>query len=109
VSHRCPDGGAETALARAKALRATCADIRVNRYRRESVATRERQVQNVSRSTSRGFGLRVLVDGAWNVEAVGVPRRVSPMLVPALKLAAFSFTSISDAIQTGRTSSQARS
>jgi TldD protein len=56
---------AELALARAAALGASYADIRVNRYRRESIATRERQVQNVSRSTSYGLGLRVLVDGTW--------------------------------------------
>jgi TldD protein len=60
---------AETALARAAALGATYADIRVSRYRRESIATRERQVQNVSRSTSRGYGLRVLVNGAWGFAA----------------------------------------
>src|SRR5690606_19057317 len=40
---------AEAALARAAALGASYADIRINRYRRESIATRERQVQNVSR------------------------------------------------------------
>jgi predicted Zn-dependent protease len=34
----------------------------------------------------------------WNVEAIGVPRRLSPFMVPALKLGAFAFTSISDAI-----------
>jgi predicted Zn-dependent protease len=34
----------------------------------------------------------------WNVEAIGVPERRSPMMVPALKLAGFTFTSISDAI-----------
>jgi TldD protein len=60
---------ADTALARARVLGATYADVRVNRYRRESIATRERQVQNVSRSTSRGFGLRVLVNGAWGFAA----------------------------------------
>jgi TldD protein len=43
---------AEAALARAAQLGASYADIRVNRYRRESIATRERQVQNVSRSSS---------------------------------------------------------
>jgi TldD protein len=68
-------GVAEAALARAAALGATYADIRVNRYRRESIATRERQVQNVSRSTSYGFGLRVLVDGAWGFAATN---RVEP-------------------------------
>jgi predicted Zn-dependent protease len=34
----------------------------------------------------------------WNVEAIGAPRRLSPLMVPALKLSAFTFTSISDAI-----------
>ena len=34
----------------------------------------------------------------WNVEAIGTPRRLSPLFVPALKLGAFTFTSNSDAI-----------
>ena len=63
---------AEVALARAAALGAAYADIRINRYRRESIATRERQVQNVSRSTSYGLGLRVLVNGAWGFAATNV-------------------------------------
>jgi TldD protein len=66
---------ADAALARAKLLGASYADIRVNRYRRESITTRERQVQNVSRSTSRGLGVRVLVDGAWGFAATN---RVQP-------------------------------
>src|SRR5215207_9374122 len=66
---------ADVALTRAAALGASYADIRINRYRRESIATRERQVQNVSRSTSYGFGLRVLVNGAWGFSATN---RVDP-------------------------------
>ena len=53
-------------------LGASYADIRVNRYRRESIATREQQVQNVSRSTSYGFGVRVLVNGAWGFAAANL-------------------------------------
>jgi predicted Zn-dependent protease len=34
----------------------------------------------------------------WNVEAVGAAERRSPLMVPALKLAGFAFTSTSDAI-----------
>jgi TldD protein len=60
---------AGAALSRAAALGASYADIRINRYRRESIATRERQVQNVSRSASYGLGLRVLVNGAWGFAA----------------------------------------
>src|SRR3954447_4703878 len=66
---------ADAALSRATALGASYADIRINRYRRESIATRERQVQNVSRSASYGLGLRVLVDGAWGFAATN---RVDP-------------------------------
>jgi TldD protein len=63
---------AESALQRAAALGAGYADIRVSRYRRESIATRERQIQNVSRSASYGMGLRVLVNGAWGFAASNV-------------------------------------
>src|SRR4051812_34856732 len=66
---------AEAALSRATALGASYADIRINRYRRESIATRERQVQNVSRSASYGLGLRVLLNGAWGFAAIN---RVDP-------------------------------
>jgi TldD protein len=56
---------ADVALAAAKRAGASYADIRINRYRFESVNTRERQVQNVSRNQSFGFGVRVLVKGTW--------------------------------------------
>ncbi len=60
---------AELALARARKLGASYADIRINRYRNESILTREQQVQNVSRSQSFGCGVRVLVKGAWGFAA----------------------------------------
>jgi TldD protein len=56
---------ADAALLVARKLGATYADIRINRSRFESVSTREQQVQNVSRSQSFGFGVRVLVKGTW--------------------------------------------
>jgi hypothetical protein len=33
-----------------------------------------------------------------NVQAIGAPERRSPLMVPALQLGAFTFTSVSDAI-----------
>ena len=72
---------AEAALARAASLGASYADIRINRYRRESIATRERQIQNVSRSSSYGMGLRVLVDGAWGFAATNTVDPASARLV----------------------------
>jgi TldD protein len=81
---------ADAALQQAAALGASYADIRINRYRRESIATRERQVQNVSRSTSFGLGLRVLVNGAWgfaatNVVEAGAARAVAEQAVAIAK------------------------
>src|SRR6201991_1749319 len=56
---------ADIALATARKLGVTYADIRINRYRNESISTREKQVQNVSRSQNFGFGVRVLYKGTW--------------------------------------------
>src|SRR5713101_2942125 len=66
---------AALAISRATKLGASYADIRINRYRYESVFAREQQVQNVSRTQSFGFGLRVLVKGAWGFAA---SNRVTP-------------------------------
>src|SRR5216117_2181720 len=60
---------ADIAMASAKKLGATYADIRINRYRNESIFTREERVQNVSRTQSFGLGVRVLVQGAWGFAA----------------------------------------
>src|SRR5688572_28577073 len=56
---------ADIALSTARKLGVTYADIRINRYRSESINTRERQVQNVSRGQNFGFGVRVLYKGTW--------------------------------------------
>ena len=63
---------ADAALSEAKKLGAGYADIRINRYRRESISTRERQVQSVNQSESFGFGIRVLVNGAWGFAASNI-------------------------------------
>lgn len=60
---------ADIALSNAKKLGASYADIRINRYRLESVSTRERQVQNIQRGQNFGFGVRVLVKGTWGFAA----------------------------------------
>ncbi|MCM3901447.1 MAG: TldD/PmbA family protein, partial [Pyrinomonadaceae bacterium] len=56
---------ADIALSIARKLGVTYADIRINRYRNEQISTREKQVQNVSRSQNFGFGVRVLFKGTW--------------------------------------------
>src|SRR5256885_12958300 len=63
---------ADAALAAAKRLGASYADIRINRYRSESITTREQQVQNVARNQDFGFGVRVLVKGTWGFAASSI-------------------------------------
>lgn len=60
---------ADAALAQAKKLGASYADIRINRYRIESISTRERQVQAVASGQNYGFGVRVLYKGTWGFAA----------------------------------------
>ncbi|HVQ39747.1 MAG TPA: metallopeptidase TldD-related protein [Pyrinomonadaceae bacterium] len=66
---------ADIALGTARSLGVTYADIRINRYRREQIGTREKQVQNVSRSQDFGFGVRVLFKGTWGFAS---SREVTP-------------------------------
>ncbi|MBC8145923.1 MAG: TldD/PmbA family protein, partial [bacterium] len=56
---------ADTALDSARRHAATYADIRINRYRTNFVATREERVLQISDNESYGFGVRVIIDGAW--------------------------------------------
>ena len=66
---------ADIALSTAHRLGVTYADIRINRYRTEAISTREKQVQNVSRSQNFGFGVRVLFKGTWGFAS---SREVTP-------------------------------
>src|SRR5687767_10075588 len=58
-------GLADAALATAKQLGASYADIRINRYRNQFIFTRDRRVQNIVNTEDYGFGVRVIVDGTW--------------------------------------------
>ncbi len=60
---------ANEALDVARRAGASYADVRVGRYRRQSIATRERQVTGVSDSESYGLGIRTLINGAWGFAA----------------------------------------
>jgi TldD protein len=57
------------ALDAAKSAGASYADVRISRNRNQSVFTRERRVQGVVDNETLGFGVRVLVDGAWGFAA----------------------------------------
>ncbi len=66
---------ADEALNTAKTKGASYADIRINRYRNQSVNTREDRVQNVSNNENYGFGVRVLVAGTWGFAASNIVTR----------------------------------
>src|SRR5436190_12757756 len=80
---------ADSAISRAKKLGVTYADIRINRYRNESIFTREERVQNVSRTQSFGFGVRALAKGAWGFAASNVmtPESVRRVTGQAVEIA----------------------
>src|ERR671910_3006378 len=58
---------ANIALDAARSAGVSYADVRVGRYRRQSVGVRERQISGVSDNESYGLGVRVLVNGCWGV------------------------------------------
>jgi TldD protein len=60
---------AQRAVDAAKAAGATYADCRVSRNQTQNVSTRDRRVQGVVDNETSGFGVRVLVDGAWGFAA----------------------------------------
>jgi TldD protein len=62
-------GLADAALSAAKAAGATYCDVRVGRYLRQFVITREATVQNIVNTESTGVGIRVIADGGWGFAA----------------------------------------
>ena len=60
---------ADAALNAAKSAGATYCDVRVGRYLRQFVITRERNVENVVNTESTGVGIRVIANGAWGFAA----------------------------------------
>jgi TldD protein len=59
----------DVALAAARDAGASYTDVRVGRYLRQFVVTREDKVQNVVNTESTGVGIRVIANGAWGFAA----------------------------------------
>ncbi len=57
------------ALDAVKSAGASYADVRITHGNTESIATRERQITNVSKSETYGIGIRALVGGSWGFAA----------------------------------------
>ena len=88
---------ADAALAAAKDSGATYCDVRVGRYLRQFVITREQNVQNVVNTESTGVGVRVIANGAWGFAAT------SDLSTTAVAKAARQATDIAKANAKSRT------
>ena len=60
---------ANEALNAARGAGASYADVRVGRYRRQEITTREQRVSGVSDTESYGIGIRTLINGCWGFAA----------------------------------------
>lgn len=60
---------ADAGLSAASGAGASYCDVRVGRYLRQFVITREANVQNIVNTESTGVGVRVIADGAWGFSA----------------------------------------
>jgi len=60
---------ADVALDAARAAGATYCDVRIGRYLRQFVITRENRVENVVNTESIGVGIRVIAKGTWGFAA----------------------------------------
>ena len=61
---------ADIALNTAAKAGATYCDVRIGRYLRQFVITRENKVENIVNTESTGVGIRVIVDGTWGFSAI---------------------------------------
>ncbi len=66
---------ANAALDTARSAGASYTDVRIGRYRRQQIQTRERQVSAVSDNESYGLGIRTLVNGCWGFAATSTMTR----------------------------------
>ncbi len=60
---------ADTVLNAAKSKGASYADVRIGRYLRQFVTTREKRVDNIVNTESYGIGIRVIANGSWGFAA----------------------------------------
>ena len=60
---------ADIVLNTAKSKGASYADVRIGRYLRQYINTRERSVENIANTESYGIGIRVIANGSWGFAA----------------------------------------
>jgi TldD protein len=60
---------ADMVLTAAKSKGASYTDVRIGRYMRQYIITREKNVESITNSESYGIGIRVLANGSWGFAA----------------------------------------
>src|SRR6478672_6625566 len=88
----------DRALDTASVQGATYADVRVVRRLEESIAVKSGRVEGVASGESEGFGVRVLVDGAWGFAASHVltAAEADRVAAQAVRIARASATALRD-------------
>ena len=90
---------ANEALNATRSAGASYTDVRVGRYRRQIIATREHQISGVTDGESYGIGIRTLVDGCWGFAATSTMTRAA---VRSAALEAIGMSRAARAVHTRR-------
>jgi TldD protein len=88
---------ADAALAAAKKAGATYCDVRIGKYLRQFVITREDKVQNIVNTESTGVGIRVIANGTWGFAATNA---LAPASVAATAAQAAAIAKANSKLQT---------
>jgi len=85
----------------ASSLGATYADVRVVRRRDESISVKSGRVEGVASGESEGFGIRVLVDGAWGFSSSHRldPAEADRVAAEAVRIARASATALRNRVR----------
>lgn len=90
----------EKVLLKAKELGSTYADVRIIDREEEDISTTNGEVEGIKKSHSKGFGVRVIADGAWGFSSsfVMTPESIDKVTEEAFEIAkASAKTKIYDA------------
>lgn len=90
---------AAAALDAARAAGADYADVRVVEELAESIDVRDDRVEGVSRTSSRGVGVRVLAGGAWGFAATNDPTQIRALGERAASIARASASVAAPAVR----------
>src|SRR3712207_1132179 len=91
----------QRALDTATARGASYADVRVVRRMEEGITAKTGRVEAVSAGESEGFGVRVLVDGAWGFSSSNrlTADEADRIAADAVRIARASATALRDRVQ----------